>query len=372
MEAQKQFLKIREASFEDYHQIASLESRHGLEVVNQEEWKHLWIDNPVYNELRKSWAIGWVLENGEKHIVGSLGNIPIRYVFKGQQLTVSTSRSWVVDSSYRSYALLLLENYFAQKNVDLFINSTVNSQAYSAYTVFQALRVPAGAWDQSVFWITHRQGFTASFLAMKAFPLAKPLSYPLSLGLFLKGGLRRKAIRYHKNGVEIEPCINFDDRFDIFWESLKRNKSQVLLGVRTREMLEWHFRYALLQKKVWILAISKGSHLSAYAIFCRQDNTRFGLKRMRLVDFQALDEDISLLLPMLSWALDKCQHEGIHMLEIIGLGPEKRNVIETLACRHRKLPSWLYFYNTKSQGLAESLKDPKVWDPSSFDGDSSL
>ena len=249
MEAQKRFLKVREASFEDYHQITFLESRYGLEASNQEEWKHLWIDNPVYNGLRNSWAIGWVLENEEKHIVGSVGNIPIRYVFKGQQLTVSTSRSWVVDSSYRSYALLLMENYFAQKNVDLFINSSVNAQAHSAYSVFQALRVPAGAWDQSVFWITHRQGFTASFLAMKAFPLAKPLSYPLSLGLSLKGGLRMEAFRYHQNGVKIEPCINFDDRFDIFWESLKRNKSQVLLAVRTREMLEWHFKYALLAKQ---------------------------------------------------------------------------------------------------------------------------
>jgi hypothetical protein len=60
------------------------------------------------------------------------------------------------------------------------------------------------------------------------------------------------------------------------------------------------------------------------------------------------------------------------MLEIIGLSPEKRNVIDTLAFRHRDLHSWLYFYNTKNQSLAESLKDPKVWDPSSFDGDSSL
>lgn len=372
METPTRFPKVREASFDDYRQIASLQSQYGLEVENQEGWKHLWINNPVYKELQKTWVIGWVLENAEKQIVGYVGNIPLHYELQGQQLIVSTSRSWVVDSRYRSYSLLLLERYFAQKHVDLFINSTVNSQAYSAYSVFETSRVPVGVWDESVFWITHAQGFIASFLTMKAIPLAKPLSYALSLGLLLQKDLRRRRFRDHQNGVEINSCVNFDDRFDTFWESLKRNKSQVLLGVRTREMLEWHFKYALLQNKVWILAVSLASQVRAYAIFRRQDNPRFGLKRMRLVDFQALDENIGLLVPILSWALNKCQDEGTHMLEIVGLDDAKKNVIATLASRRRKLPSWHYFYSARNERLAASLKDPKVWDPSDFDGDSSL
>ncbi len=60
------------------------------------------------------------------------------------------------------------------------------------------------------------------------------------------------------------------------------------------------------------------------------------------------------------------------MLESMGLCPEKAQVIEKLAPYQRKLSSWLSFYKTNDPGLARSLKDPKVWDPSLFDSDSSL
>jgi hypothetical protein len=60
------------------------------------------------------------------------------------------------------------------------------------------------------------------------------------------------------------------------------------------------------------------------------------------------------------------------MLEIIGFCPEKTEVIKKLAPYERKLPSWLSFYKTNNPQLVESLNDPKIWDLSCFDGDSSL
>jgi hypothetical protein len=316
--------------------------------------------------------IGWVLEGEDRTIVGYLGNIPLFYELEGQRLLASVAHAWVTDVRYRSYSLLLLEQYFSQKIVDLFLNATVGPLASESFAVFQSLPAPVGAWDRSAFWITNYQGFLECWLATKAFPLAKPLSHLLSAGLFVKDTLARGQLRQHDTGVELELCADVDDRFDIFWEALRKINPHILMAVRTREALEWHFKYALRQNKAWIVTVGKGSDLTAYGIFRRHDNPRFGLRRMRLVDFQTLDGNTAILVPMLAWAVGRCRREGIDMMESIGFGTDKENVISKIAPHERKLPSWLYFYKTKDKSLAERLSDPNVWDPSQFDGDASL
>jgi hypothetical protein len=93
---------------------------------------------------------------------------------------------------------------------------------------------------------------------------------------------------------------------------------------------------------------------------------------MRLVDFQALDGQIELLKPILFGALERCRREGIHMLESIGFCAQKQKIIESLSPYYRELSSWRYFYRTNDPSLAASLKDPRVWDATCFDGDASL
>jgi hypothetical protein len=362
---------MREASFEDYPQIAALQSKYGLEAKSYEEWKDLWSNNPAYRQYQNNLPIGWVLEGENKTIEAYLGNIPLFYELEGQRLLASVAHAWVAEAQYRSYSLLLLERYFSQKGVDLFLNATVGSLASESFAVFKSLPVPAGAWDRSVFWITNYQGFLARWLAMKAFPCAKALSYALSAGLFVRDTLARRQLHHHGT-VEVQDCTDVNGRFDIFWEALRKMKSHVLMGVRTREALEWHFGHALRQNMAWIATIGEGSGLTAYAIFRRHDNPRFGLRRMRLVDFQTLDGNTTLLVPMLSWAVERCRREGIDMVECIGFRTNKSNVISKIAPYKRKLPSWLYFYKTRDKNLAERLSDPNAWDPSQFDGDASL
>src|SRR5438477_13067575 len=73
----KTCLSMREAKFEDYPQIAALEAKYGLEAKSYEEWKHLWSNNLVWREYQERLPIGWVLEDENRSIIGSLGNIPL-------------------------------------------------------------------------------------------------------------------------------------------------------------------------------------------------------------------------------------------------------------------------------------------------------
>jgi hypothetical protein len=362
--------RLRQASFKDHRQIAWLESRYGLVSKNYDEWSHLWLGNPVYKEIQPDWSIGWVLEDHDHRIVGSMGNIPLLYEFEGKRILAASGRHWVAEPSYRSASLILLDMVVNQRHVHLYLNNTVSATAAAALDVFGCPRVPVGVWDESGFWITHYQGFSERYLTWKNYPLAKPLSYLLAAGAFFKDRLTKTGLR--ESDIEVTPCSGFDERFDDFWEDFKRNHPHRLLAVRSREMLEWHYKHALLDNRLWIMTVVDGGRLVAYAIFERKDKPELGLKRTLVVDFQSLDGSTALLSPLLCRAARQCRDEGIHVLEHIGRWLENEERSETIAPYRRRLSAWSYVYRANDPMLAESLKDHRVWAPSLFDGDASL
>jgi hypothetical protein len=362
---------IREANFDDYPGISALQLRYGLGPKDYSEWKHLWVANPVY-QVARSWPIGWILENENKEVVGHIGNIPLSYEFKGQQLLATTGHGLVVDSRYRGYSLPLLSHFFDQKQVDLFINTTVNAHASRVYELFRARRVPVGAWDKSWFWITNYKGFLASLLTKKNLTLLQPLIYPVAIGFQLQEMVSKRIIKAGKDGIDIRICNRFDERFEQFWDELRCTLHHQLLATRSRKVLEWHFHNGLKNNRAWVVTVDDGSGIVGYCIFCRQDNVELGLQRMNLADFQVLNGNTKLLAPMLSWAYERCRQEGIHMLEVIGLQPEKQRVVDELQPHQRRLSSWQYFYKTNNNALAANIANSSVWDPYCFDGDASL
>lgn len=365
-------LKIREACFADYRWIADLQLRNGLATKSCEEWTALWKGNPVYQRLKGDWPIGWVLENEAQTIVGSIGNVPTAYYLGGRELLAATACSWVVDMRYRGYSMLILDMLTRQPGADLTLSTTVSPAAEPAFKVFHWAKAPVGTWDQSAFWITGYRGFGNSLLNMKSVPLAKVVSYPVSAALFCWDWLKVDGRQGNGSDSQIESCSEFDARFDEFWEELKYENQDVLLAERTRSALAWHFRYSLQQRNTWILTVSKGSRLVAWAIFDRQDNIAYGLKRVRLVDFQALRGFEETLPSVLCGMLHKCRDEGIHILENVGCWLERPGLPRVPTAYRRTLPSSMFYYNSADKALSNTLRDPKIWAPSSFDGDASL
>jgi hypothetical protein len=363
--------RLRKAEFADYQQIAALGSQYGLGSETYDEWAHLWANNPVLSSVR-DWPMGWVFEGEDHRVVGHLANVPLAYRLGKQKLIACASRSVMVDPRYRTYSFQLLNQFFRQKQVDLFLATTVNAQAAKLYEVFRALRVPTGAWDKSAFWITNYRGFSASVLRMKDLPGGKVLSLPTGAGLWARDAMAGRLFKARGKNIEADFCIGFDDRFQVFWQELCDRHPRRLLADRSRMALEWHFKPALAKNWVWIVTLGQGSKLTAYAIFLRQDNPAHKLIRMRLVDFQTLQGQNELLRPLLASALERCRQERIHMLEASGFPEEKQRVIDGLSPCWRNLDGWRYFYKAAQPELAEQLKDPAAWDPSCLDGDASL
>jgi len=361
-------VELRPARFGDYTGMAALEASQGLTRKSFEDWARLWRGNPCYEELGPDFPIGWVLERGER-IVGCIGNVPAYAMFRGRRLLVATGRGWAVEDEFRSYALLLMDEYFSQPAVDVFLNNTVNGKALDAFCTFGSLRVPAGDWSNAAFAITRHRGFAESALRIKEVPLPGVLSYPAGLALSLKDLLTAKALP--KTDLNIMLAHDFDQRFDQFWDSLHRS-NQTLLYLRAREVLRWHFKLTLGTDDLMVLTAESNGNIDAYAIFQRRDEPKFGLQRLRMVDFQARGQYDQYCAAFMKRAYAECRARGIHVLEHVGCDLPKTRVFDETAAYRRKLPGWCYFYLTRDEELAEELASPEAWAPSSFDGDASL
>jgi len=364
--------KVREMKLDDYIQVAGLQARNGLPARAQEDWTALWRENPTYRGLASLWPLGWVLETSGGQVVGSVANIPLSYRLDAKALLAATASSWVVDSQYRAYSMQLFHAFVRQGGVDLFICTSVSPSAEPVLNALHFRRVPAGNWSEVSFWITNYRGFVESALRSKSIPLAALLSHPAAAVLYCRDKLRRPRLSVNNAAHDIEMSAGFDSRFDIFWEQLCRQNAGSLLAVRTRETLEWHFRSPLSRKTAWVVTIGRNGRLIAYAIVDRHDNVALGLRRITVLDFQAVSTFAEVLHSLVSWLLIKSRREGIHVLEVSGGWLDLSSRSRVCAPYRRTLPSWTYYYKAASASLSEALRKPAAWAPSPFDGDASL
>jgi hypothetical protein len=358
-------VRIRETRPDDYAQIAALHLRNGLTMRPFDHWIALWSGNPAYRGA----PLGWVLEDGDGAIAGSIGNVPLAYEFRGRTLNAATPFGWVADPAFRGYSIMILNRFLRQSGIDLFVFSSVGDKAEPVYRGgFQLQPVPAGAWNRAALWVTGARCFARSLLQRHKIPFAGTLSLPLAGAIWTAG--RPWPALEEPAGYGVDLCAQFDWRFDEFWETLRAGAPHLLLAVRSRDALTWHFRH--LMDSTYVLAITKDSRLTAFAIFCRQDNPELGLKRVRFIDFQSLEGHSATLRVALAWMLRECRARGIHVLEVMGSWLDRADLPPVSAPFERKLSCWTFYYKANAPELAHRLRDPGVWVPTSFDGDASL
>lgn len=364
---------VRLARFEDYEQIAALEARHGLTVKPRDEWMSLWQGNPAYSEL-PDWPIGWVADDGNGHIVGTLGNIPSYFYFGGKRFVCASGRGWAVDVQHRAFSVILLAHQLRQKHSDLNLITTPGPTTVSLCAQLGWSRVPVGEWDRSAFWVTDYAKVLQSYLDAKTpkflSTLARMLIDPSRhLRDSLLGATRRSPCEDGR--YQLEWPATFDSRFDDFWLQKKERASDLLLAVRDAETLRWHFRATLQQGRTWILTASADGKLAAYALFERRDVRSFRLARALVVDFQMLTKDSALCSAMIRCALERCRREGIDILENPGCWMEQLLPVEPPPHR-RNLDVWCYLFKITNPELESSLRGAASWYPTQYDGDATL
>jgi hypothetical protein len=360
---------IRLATFDDYDQIAAVESRHGLTVKSRDQWLALWLENPAYLELG-DWPIGWVIEDAHGQIVGSLGNVPAFVYFGGTKYVSAAGRGWAVDVQFRALSVMLLARQLRQSGADINVIATPSPTTAALCSRLGWSKVPVGEWDRSRFWVANYASAVQGYLDAKLpTPVSKAFGAILSPPLRLKDSfVGREALT---SDYRFEWCTSFDHRFDEMWEELKELRPDLLLGSRDSNTLSWHFKHSLEQDRTWILTASRDSRLIGYAIFERRAVQSLDLERALLIDFQTLLKDPELSGTMIQQALSRCRYEGVHVLENMGCWLEKLQPVAPPP-HHRTLESWCYLYRVANPELARSLRKANCWYPTQYDGDASL
>ncbi len=357
---------LRPARLEDYEEIRRF---HTFDFMLPDDWRRLWLDNPLWPRLGKEFPIGWVFEGRAGEIVGTLLNVPSAYTFRGTDLVSAFGFAWSVAAPYRGVALQLTEEYFHQQ-VDLYINTTVGPEALEPISR-SSVRVPLGDWQTFSYCATDHWRLAKKALQKFHVPLAGLLAYPAGGALWLKDAVTNRTLRSPEPTFTIEATDRFDARFDAFWEQLVRANPDTLLAERSSRALSWHYSIPMSMERLWIFTASKNRQLRAYCVLKRQYATR-GVRRMRLVDYQSIEPDANLLPSLLQTALRRCAAERYYIVENMGVGVPKMRDFDEYAPYRKKMSNWQFFYRAADPALEADLREPARWDPSSFDGDASF
>jgi hypothetical protein len=358
---------LRIAAFDDYDRLAELQREHGLSVKPRDEWLHLWQGNPAYVP---GWPIGWVLEAANGRLVGSLENVPCLYRMRGRSYLAAFGRGWAADLQYRAFAMMLIIKQLQQRGVDLRLTSTASPRTSELLLQRGWSRVPAGEWDRSGFWVTNYPRAARSLLRSRIpGPLATVAAAAAYPALRVANAFTGRP-RSSPTGHDLCWTDEFDQRFDRFWRETEQANPDVLLSVRDRETLNWHFKFSLEQNRLWILTAHRGPRMVAYTIFQRREIQSLKLSRIMLVDYQTLDPDPRLASNLMASAWERCRREGMDVLENFGCWMEPAAAVR--APHHRDFESWCYLYQAEGRELKEGLESAGAWRPTQYDADASL
>jgi len=360
---------LRVASLEDAAQIRRLEEAHLGVTQPLDDWRGLWLKNPLWPRLGERWPIGWVLEDRDGRVVGALHNIPTLYHFRGRELINAVGRGWAVDAAFRGYALWLLDEFYNQADADLFVNNTINRLSEASHGIY-ASRIPLGQWNTASYWITGYRGFAKKTLQRLGVPLPVLFGPPASASLWLRDKLSAQRLPTAQRDIAYETVPDFDPRFEKFWQEQLEQSPDKLLAARDLKTLTWHYAVPLRAGRLWIYTALRHGKLRAYCVFKREDVD--GIFRMRLVDYQTLQNDSDLLVGMLAQAIRRCAEEKLHVLELLGAGLPGLESFDRCAPYRRKRPHWCYYFRAADPVLAAQLHAPGPWIPSMYDGDGSF
>jgi hypothetical protein len=363
---------LRPATFDDYPSIYRIAARYFVNPMPPALWRRMFTDNPLWPRLGRSWPIGWVLEESNGNVIGSLSNVPSMYSYEGSEVLCGNGKSWYVLPDYRGcgYALWLMLELINQMQADITMITTIGAAATPVVSRLLD-RVPLGDWSRRSFRILRYRDFAHRALIRKGVPAAGALAGPAAAGLRSRDALLASRLRPAPPHVEIGCAEGFDQRFDLLWAELLRRNPRTLLGVRDSAALTWRFGGAIREGRMKVWTASCGGLLRAYCVITEHLYPGFGAESLRIMDYQTVTDEVDLLPGLLRAALAGHGSSSPHIIEVLGSGLPKMRSFEQFARAGAQKP-WSFYYHATNSTLASVLRRPESWDASGFDGDASL
>ena len=367
-------LTLRNAQLSDFQSVSELKGRYGIVVDPPDNWNRLWRNNPATAGMTSEPVIGWVLES-QGGIVGYLGNIHLTYWYGCKPLTAAVGSGLVVEPSYRLFAMRLVKAFFEQKGVDLYLGTTVIEPVLKMSQCFGAALLPQTGCDLVYFWVLRPYQFAESMT--KKMRLSKPfehLSRPA-----LQFALRADRILRKRKPTGVSRSLSVTERnisevaqeLEVF-SVQKRGERTRIFADRSAQILRWHFEIPGFQGTVRLVCCYDAEKLVGYAVICTNSRDVDGLRRTKVADILASQDDPDVLRSLLVAAYSRAVRDGSDLFEIACAPVEVQAAIAGWKPYVRSLPSPQFFYKAVDQQVHKALALGSAWYASAYDGDTSL
>lgn len=323
---------IREVADKDFVPLAEfLPQGLPFKTTTKETWLRRfplwWAKNPAYEpQIPK----GWILEH-ETKIVGFIGNIPVKFLIRGEIKTAAAAVSWYVDPSVRGLtSIRLFHEYLKQKHASLFLFNTDRSELVPILfkNKFREYILPRSQTEYG--YIVNRKNvdiILREFLFLKRFPhINELLDFFTRLGMVMHAYILQKPVVRGGNLTDKEYttslCTFCDDSFSRIWEPYMQSCDVTLS--RDTNTLNWIYFSTIDSTKRVVIQCrrSRDTTLAGYMVFDILLKKTTDMAIMYLMDMCFEDKDPKVMASLISYAIETGRQHKVTLLVVWADSPE--------------------------------------------------
>lgn len=323
-------LTVRELEDKDFTPIAEFMAQgfpdtlaKGYPYISKEFWlsmfEYWWALNPACTD---KFPRGWVLEN-DSTIVGFLGNIPVKYSFRGEDKIAAAANTWYVDPSVRGLSSLMLFDKFAkQKSASLLLSRAVDFSRTILFSkfMFEKYVLPVSQ-KEYVYIINKKKVVYNVFSFLITIRISKLSEF---LELYKKLGFFMWAYVYQKPVVQGNPdegyisslCTSCDDAFSRIWEPYL-NSHDISLSRDTKTLNWLYFSSARFSERLVMQCRRKSDKtLAGYMVFDIQRVKPSDEGTLYLMEMCIENDNPEVLASLLSFAIETGKQNRVSLLVV--------------------------------------------------------
>ena len=359
-------MKIRELVLSDYKKIRHLVLKYGMNIQTSDNWKKTWTTNP---QIKKGLKIpkGWVAIKHNK-IIGVLENFPKLFKVKRRLLKIACKSTWVVEKKYRSYSMLLLNKYFNQKNVDLFLCTTANFNVNKIMTAKGAYENPTKSCSEVEFIILNTYKIIKAFFIKKKISRFNFLVQTINFifNIFFYSKLNFKNILKVKKKYKI---VNFCDKESMSFLTNNYFYKNKVGEFRDKTWLNWNLNIRKYNKEIWTIKSYHKNKLSGCCICIGETEQKLKVKRVFLANIRVLNVKNEIFDDLIKICILEAKNRNYDILEFKNLNEVLKKKMGKYNFLKRKFINNPYLFKFKNNKFNLFCKNKKIWETSLLDGD---
>jgi hypothetical protein len=354
-------MKVREVEDKDIISLADFLPT-GISDTTPKFWLHRfdlwWTSNPAYTPQIPR---GWVLEN-DTAIVGFIGNIPVKFLVRGDVKIAAASSGWYVDPSVRGLlSLRLLNEFMKQKNVALYLFKAEDEPLMEIIRKYK--------FEEHILPLSHKEyvyiidkkkvDFIIRKFLFKSGHIPKITELPelyKRIGMLFFGYLYQKPVVQGDvlpgEAYTSSLCTTCDDAFIRIWKPYL-DPCDVTVS-RDTETLNWlYFPPARFLKRVVIQCHrSRDKALAGYMVFDIAREKPSDPGSMLLVEMCIEDNEPQVLASLLSYALETGKQSNAALLVVWAHSQETDAFFQSTFTMRRAEKQYRYIKFSDAPGMS--------------------